>query len=100
MIKQLVNKLHQSKYLGIIFHTLDDCLQKELKECETVLDLGCGPASPIRNCRNIKYSVGVEPYLPYLKKSKNQGIHTKYIHKKIEDLDFPINSFDAVMMIE
>jgi len=39
----VINQLHKSRLLGATFHTLDYCLQKELSDCETVLDLGCGP---------------------------------------------------------
>lgn len=96
----LTGKLHQSRILGRFFHTLDDCLQRELKDCATVLDLGCGPSSPLQYCRNVKYSVGVEAFDDYLKKSKKQKIHSKYIKSRIEDLEFPDKSFDAVIMIE
>jgi len=96
----VINNLHKSKILGRVFHTLDYCLQKELQDCETVLDLGCGPSSPIQYCKNIKYSLGVEAFAPYLEESKKKEIHSKYSDKKIEELDFPENSFDAVIMIE
>jgi len=68
--------------------------------CQSVLDIGCGPSSPLQYCTNIKYSVGVEPFEPYLEKSKNKKIHTEYLNRKIEDLDFDDDSFDAVVMIE
>jgi len=96
----LINKLHHSSVLGRIFHTLDYCLQKELKDCESILDLGCGPSSPIQYCKNIKYSVGVEAFKDYLEISKNKKIHTEYIGKRIEDVDFPEKNFDAVVMVE
>lgn len=83
-----------------IVHTLDYCLQQELKNCGTVLDLGCGPSSPIKNCKNIKHSIGVEIFDRYLNLSKKQKIHNEYIQKNILDLDFPKKSFDAVILIE
>ena len=84
----------------MIFHTLDHCLQEELCDCESVLDLGCGPSSPLQFCKNIKYSLGVEAFELYLSESQKKKIHTEYSAKKIEELDFPENSFDAVIMIE
>ncbi len=99
-MKNIINLFYRFKALGAIFHTLDYCLQRELKDCESVLDLGCGPSSPLQYCRNIKYSIGVEVFTPYLEESKKRNIHTKYIDKKIEEIDFAENSFDAVMMIE
>jgi len=96
----MINRLHRSRFFGRIFHTLDYCLQEELKGCQTVLDLGCGPSSPLQHCKNIKYSVGVEAFKPYLELSKKRKIHNKYLNKKVEELDFPEKSFDAVIMIE
>jgi SAM-dependent methyltransferase len=96
----LINKLHKSKFLGAIFPTLDYCLQKELADCESVLDLGCGPSSPLQYCQNVKHSVGVEAFGPYLEKAKEKKTHTEFLGKKIEEVDFPENSFDAVIMIE
>jgi len=99
-LSNLINKIHGSNTFGRLFHTLDYCLKKELKDCENVLDLGCGPSSPIKYCKNIKHSVGVEVFEPYLEKSRSQKIHTEYIQKDLMELDFPENSFDAVIMIE
>ena len=99
-LNNLINHFYHNKFLSQLFHTVVYCLQKELEDCESVLDIGCGPSSPLQYCKNIKYSVGVEPFKPYLEKSKKKKIHTKYINKRIEELDFPENSFDAVIMIE
>lgn len=99
-INNLISRIHHSPLLEKVFHTLSYCLQEELKDCETVLDLGCGWSSPLQYCKNIRYSVGVEAYKPYLVKSKGQGVHSKYINKNIEDVSFPDGSFDAVIMIE
>lgn len=99
-MKKLINKLHKSKILRFIFPTLDYCLQKELRDCESVLDLGCGSSSPLQFCKNIKYSLGVEAFEPYLAKSKERKIHTEYLEQKIENISFPDKSFDAVILIE
>jgi len=98
--KKIIGKIHGSRTLGAIFHSLESCLRKELKDCDSVLDIGCGPSSPLQFCENVKYSVGVEPFKPYLEKSRRKKIHSEYIGKKIEALNFPDKSFDAVMMIE
>jgi hypothetical protein len=42
----------------------------------------------------------VETFGPAIEESKKRKIHTKYIEKKVEEVDFPENSFDAVIMIE
>lgn len=99
-ISSLINRFYHNEFSGRVFHTLVYCLQKELKDCQSVLDIGCGPNSPLWFCQNIKYSVGIEPFKPYLEESKKRKIHTKYLDKKIEELDFAKDSFDAVIMVE
>jgi len=42
----------------------------------------------------------VETFKPYLEESKRKKIHTEYIEKKVEEVDFPDKSFDAVILIE
>ncbi|MFA5828046.1 MAG: methyltransferase domain-containing protein [Candidatus Shapirobacteria bacterium] len=96
----LVKKIYSNTTIGKIFHTLVNCLQNELLDCETVLDLGCGPDSPIKYCKNINNSIGVEAFKPYLTRSQNSHIHTKYLHDKIENINFPEKSFDAIILIE
>lgn len=99
-MKTLINKIYHTRIFARIFHTTIYCLQKELRDCESVLDLGCGPSSPLQYCRNIKHSVGVEAFGPYLEESKRRKIHTEYVAKKVEEVDFPEKSFDAVILIE
>lgn len=99
-MRTLINKLHESRFLGRIFHTVIYCLQKELEGCESVLDLGCGPSSPLKYCKNIKYSLGVEAFKPYIEESKRREIHTEYLGERIGKIDFPEKSFDAVIMVE
>ena len=96
----IIDKLYNNDFFGRIFHTMQYCLKSELSNCTRVLDIGCGHSSPIKYCENIKYSVGVEPWKPYLKRSQEQEIHTEYQNKKIEALNFEENSFDAVVLIE
>jgi len=99
-MKKLISKLYHNPIVSFIFPTVVHCLQRELADCETVLDLGCGPDSPIQFCKNVKYSVGVEIFDKYLKESKKKKIHNKYLKKNILELDFEENSFDAVILIE
>jgi SAM-dependent methyltransferase len=99
-MKKMIDKIYHSRLFSGIFHTTVFCLKKELQDCESVLDLGCGPSSPLQYCKNIKYSVGVETFRPYLEEAKKRKIHAEYMKKRIEEVDFPENSFDAVILIE
>ena len=102
-IHKLIGIIYRNNLIEKIVHTLPYNLKKGLKDCSSVLDLGCGPSSPIQYCKNIKHSVGVEIYKPSLQKSMEAQIHSIYINKNIQDLsleDFEENSFDAVILIE
>lgn len=99
-MKKIISKFYHNPIISFLFPTIVFCLKRELADCESVLDLGCGPSSPIQYCQNIKYSVGVELFDEYLRETMKKKIHNKYIKKNILDLDFAENSFDAVVLIE
>jgi len=88
------------KIIEKIVHTLDYCLQSELRDCQTVLDLGCGPRSPLIHVKHLKDSLGVEVHPPYLKASQKLKIHKRYLKENILNLKIPTQSFDAVILIE
>ena len=82
-----------------IFPGYDTLLEKELSDCESVLDLGCGHHSPIYTV-GIPYSVGVEHSDLFLQESKRLGVHDDYIAADIRSVEFEANSFDAVVALD
>lgn len=82
-----------------IFPGLIKYLRRELSNCDTVLDLGCGYNSPIQYC-NVSFSIGVEFFDPYLQENERKGIHNRYIKGDITKIDFKPKSFDAVIAID
>lgn len=74
-------------------------LKKQLSGCTSVLDLGCGPKSPILRS-NIPFSTGVELFEPSLQESKRRCIHNQYIKADIRRIEFKPKSFDAVVAID
>ncbi|KYC45243.1 MAG: hypothetical protein APG12_01698 [Candidatus Methanofastidiosum methylothiophilum] len=88
-----------SKSISKIFPNMKAKLCEELKNCNAVLDLGCGPNSPIKDCE-ISFSVGVELFDDYFIQSKTKKIHNKYIQADIRKIEFESNSFDAVLCSE
>jgi len=95
---KLIRRLYHSP-LANIFPTSVRRLQSDLLDCGSVLDLGCGPSSPLEYVKNIKHSVGVEAYEPYVERSRAKRIHSEYVVKNILDLDYQEGAFDAVILI-
>ena len=83
----MIKKLYYQSLISYIFRTPIYCLKRELKDCQSVLDLGCGPNSPLKFC-NVKYSIGVDIFEAYLNKSKKNKIHNKYILSDITKIKF------------
>lgn len=96
----LIKKLYHHHILSALMHTLVYELQTALKDCKSVIDLGCGPNSPLQYCPWITHSIGVEAFDPYLQQSKAKKIHTNYLSDRLETLDFPNKSVDAVILID
>jgi len=82
-----------------IFPGLVEYLRKELSDCTTALDLGCGCNSPIQYC-NVLFSIGVELFDAYLEESKKKSIHNQYIKADITKIEFKPKSFDAILCLE
>jgi SAM-dependent methyltransferase len=74
-------------------------LKRELADCASVLDIGCGKDSPIQECR-VARSVGVDLFDAYLEESKRKHLHTEYVKADIRTVEFPPKSFDCVMCLE
>lgn len=98
-MERYIQKVYHNKLISRLFHTSVYCLQRELKSWYSVLDLGCGPDSPVQYC-NISYGVGVDAFRPYIKASKRGKIHAEHILSNISSLNLRSGSFDAVVLIE
>lgn len=74
-------------------------LDQQIGNCQTVLDVGCGYPSPIKNFSGRFWSVGVDLFLPSLQKSGADHIHNEYLLGNILDIDkfFQPDSFDCVL---
>jgi 2-polyprenyl-3-methyl-5-hydroxy-6-metoxy-1,4-benzoquinol methylase len=85
-------------YLGDQYLKL---LEKEIVGCcETLLDIGCGPSSPIKNLSSkFKQTVGVDCYEPCILQSRSLRIHDEYkIMNALEVGEyFKAKSFDCVL---
>ena len=85
------------------FHFHKKLKNEILASSSTVLDLGSGKESPIKDfSKKLKYSLGVDNYLPYIEQSKKLKIHNKYLYSDILRAckDMSDNSFDCVIALD
>lgn len=77
-------------------------LEKAIGSCRSLLDIGCGSASPIRNFPGRFHSVGIDAFGQSIKKSMEQKIHSEYCEMDALDIDkrFKPGSFDCVLALD
>lgn len=94
-------KLLKKTFPNIPFFSFMKTLEKELQGSDSVLDIGCGGKSPL-SLLTVPYSVGLEGYVPNVKKAKKNKTHKKIIHGDIREIDklFNQNSFDTVIALD
>lgn len=91
MIKRFYKKVFPDFYTSV--------LVKELRGCDSILDLGCGKDSAVKFI-DASYKVGVDSFKPYIEESRKKKIHHKYIIKDITKLKIKPKSFDAVVALD
>jgi SAM-dependent methyltransferase len=92
------DRVYRNLDLGAQFAWRD--IRRALRDCRTVLDLGCGPASPVRYLPRPERLVGVDGHGPAVEESRRMGIHDEYVVCDVLELPFPRRSFDAVVMLD
>ncbi len=83
--------------------TLPEELERAIGDAESVLDVGCGSASPLRLLkRRPKRLVGIDGFQPSIEKSRAQRIHDDYFCMDLLDIDrhFTAGSFECVVSID
>jgi SAM-dependent methyltransferase len=83
--------------------TYDLELQEAIGDARSLLDIGCGIASPLaRFERKPEKTVGVDGFMPSIEESRRRGIHDDYVCCDILEVGskFPAGSFECVMALD
>lgn len=73
------------------------------KSAQSILDVGCGQGFPMRMIKKrmeVKKSVGVDLFKPYIEIGKKLKIHNQYIISDVRKLKFTNRSFDVVLALQ
>lgn len=76
-------------------------MRRELADCRSCLDIGCGPESPARHLK-FEHSVGVEGYPPALEAARQFGTHNDFVLANATELDrhFSPGQFDCCIGLD
>lgn len=99
--RRVLLRVHRNFYTKVFPDFIAE-LGRELGGCDSVLDVGCGSNSPLKNFSGRFYSEGVDAFLPSIEKSKEKGIHNRYHKMDVLDIGnkFGGNSFDCVVALD
>lgn len=75
-------------------------LKRDLGDCETILELGCGDNSPLLQIGYGKKTAAVDIFKPYVDKHSRLGNYMACNHADILTMPFPEKTFDAVVMCD
>jgi SAM-dependent methyltransferase len=101
LIIPILAKLYQ-----FYFHYRKDWIGlacKELADCKTILDVGCGYNSPLQYIRKDgkeHHLVGIDIFKPYLEESRKKQLHDHYAESDLMLLELPDNSFEGIFCSE
>lgn len=76
-------------------------MRKQLEGCESCLDIGCGPGSPVQHLK-FAQSTGVEAYEPALEEARRSKTHSEYSSASAAELKhhFSENQFDCCVALD
>lgn len=108
MIKKMLKKIDRLVFADFYDKSKDQYLnllhKSILKDCKTVLDVGCGAAgSPVSLIKDrLNYSIGVDAYLPSIESSERSKAHTEHKHMDVTKIAevFKPKSFDCVVALD
>lgn len=95
-------RLFKKTFPSFVFATFILEIEKYLKDCNTILDIGCGEDSPLKFLQNNYYAVGIDGHKPSIMKSKKNKIHDDYKIGNLKSLEKLVKkkSFDAVIALD
>jgi Methyltransferase domain len=78
------------------FNLMQSKLKRELRNCQTLVELGCGVNSPVAECTKNIFAVGIDGHLPSLLTNKKNGHFKDYVLADLNHLPLKPNSFECV----
>src|SRR5688572_22584485 len=92
----------------LLIEPFEEPLARELERevvgsCATLLDIGCGPNSPIKRfAHRLERTVGIDQFDGYLARTRDAAIHSEYRQGDALEIEtiFGPRSFDCVVALD
>ena len=93
--------LFRFSFPRVLLFSYLNTLRNALRGCDTCLDIGCGPSSPITTL-NFRQSLGVEGFPAALEVAKENHTHTDFLQARAQDVGkhFSKGSFDCCVALD
>jgi SAM-dependent methyltransferase len=75
-------------------------MRRALRDCRSILDLGCGTDSMVQQFTHGRFVVGVDRYLPSLRRNQELSSYSALVNGDIAESPFGSGSFDAVVALD
>jgi hypothetical protein len=75
-------------------------LKRDLRDCQSILEIGCGANSPILKIGYGRRTTAIEIFRPYVDKHNWLGSYQKCSHQDALTFDYPEKAFDAVVILD
>lgn len=75
-------------------------LKRDLADCRTILELGCGANSPLLQIGYGLKTTSMDMFQPYIDKHNRAGDYHKCFPQDILTYDFPVKLYDAVVITD
>lgn len=99
----ILSTIYRNTYARIL-PSYEGEIERHFSGYESILDVGCGSASPLRHFRRrpARKLVGIDGFQPSIDRSKAAGIHDEYILHDILRMSeiIPDKSYDAVCALD
>lgn len=101
---QVKGHIREASLLGRIFSTITESAYDEISGWisreQSVLDVGCGAQPRLPHVGSGRRSIGVDVYLPSLKRARDTGTRTDFVLADARALPFKPRSVDCVMALD
>ena len=97
----LLSRMYHSllRWLNDNYHYVQ-WLKRDLADCETILEIGCGSGSPLINIGYGQKTDAIDVWQPYVDRHNKAGGYHECQLVDVLEFNFPEKAYDAIVMLD